>query len=393
MRNFKYLFMAVLMLFSAMLASGCGGTEREVYEPKKYDIAIDYVGGGLQPSQNVEKVSVFANLQAYKASGSINNTVWVEQSVADYDPEYIMELTKTKNKVIVISNGMGKVDMIKELTGKQLRPETQEGYSFVGLLFADVTEADEKDPVGIFTKESAHSQTDFLAFCSEYEYRERYQDECMVTEYQNTDNQQTEKYKDYLNVFNISEQVYSVSYITMVDFTSNPDWIRDEPKFSYTMWSYADVVPVKSMASGFDNVISVSNAYTIGYCFEFDVEMTKGAEVGCNFFYGRMFKAVENPLHDGYVKALYKEYNEPYTGWRIRYTNEDDTEHYTYKHVYLTAAADFLSDNGHYVLEDCVTIYAVNELGEQTEYTYTVGVDEWAIAWGDNYEDYEDSIK
>ncbi|MBP3348671.1 MAG: hypothetical protein J6L92_07945 [Clostridia bacterium] len=382
------LILAVLLI--ASFFGGCGGNEVEKYEPAVYNIRADYIGSGYTQVENVHGVTVYDSIEAHKNAEQRAKSVWIEDTVADYDVEYVRELIDECDSVIVLSD-TDKKTLLNSVTGEATREKAQTDYDFVGMLFADIA-WDGGDYVGIYSKDGENSKSELLAFCAQYPFKsEYYYKDDVITEYE-----KTQKLKDCFNVFDMAGQAFAVSYVTFVDYPENPTISSSmgelKYKFRGTIWSRTEIVPREGKSSGMTSVINAGGeGYFIGYAPEGinsdpDIKIKKGENVVSNFLYGRTVDTVKDPHSDGVIEVLYKGFGDVSSGCQLFFEDKSDVEYRSYKPFNLTVTADLIDLYGHY-LSDCRVEFKTEKDGVTTDWRFTVALDEWALAWGDNYEE------
>lgn len=356
----------------------CDKEPASVYEPKTYELNADYIGNNFKSSENVTGISVYENVSQYNESKSKNDIVWIEYTAADSD--YIKTLINEKKTVIVLSeNDRG--SLMQELTGIAPRDSVEDGLCFIGLLFTDITESG-NDVVNLYCTDNKESQTEFLAFCTLYEYSEKYQGTNMVT-----DIQATEVLKDSFNGFNLAGQAYSVIMATLVDFLDNPTKTGDNYEFEYTVLSFADVVSAGGKFSGFDMSIEAgSDGWTLKTCPEADIEFAEGTDMRRNFLFMRLFNASFDVERKGIIKPLIKGFGTDEMTWRIAALDKNDKEIGIFASQNMTGAVDFMNTTGRYK-PACKVLLTTDYEGSSFGWDYGVYIDEWAIVWGDDYEE------
>lgn len=380
MKKTKLLFV-VIMILSVLFVPACGDSiVEEPFVQKTYDSKIDYIGNNLTKSENVKNITEYASIEAYAMSDIHNDILWIEEEIFDFDAETVKSFCNKIDRVIVLSNTSKDV-LIKQITGADsFVTETQaDDSTFLGVLFTDIDEVETKDAIGLFAvKKEGSSCTDFLAFCSEYDYKARYQNENMITKYQ-----QTQKLYDVFNVYNLNEKVYSVSYMTTVDFTNNPTQNANKTKYMYTIWSYNDVIPVNNKVSGFDAIVNVDKeSYTVSYSPENDREFVKNENVSANFFYGRYYTASYDTPSDGIIKALYKGFGDTSAGWQISLLSGKKQEiNYVYGSVNITGLADFISLSGEYTPSCKVIVQSIDKNGTEQSLEFGYNTFAWALKY------------
>ena len=363
--------------------------------PQKVDVSytkpIDYVGENYVPSNSVKNVSVYSNLDQYQSATIKNSTLWVEESAQGFALEDALQLAQGVDRLIVISQ-KSKPELIEAVTGNDTRELAVEDYKSCGILICEVDNIEGKDIVGLYTSDYQLSNTQMYAFASEYDHKNAYQGENMVTQYQ-----KTEKYKDYLNIFNLGDLAYAVNYTTLVDFIENPTINTTASgtvyKFMHTIWMYNEVVPVNGAVSGFKSVLNMDeDAYLVSYCPDKvdasdDRVFEAGEDEEANFFYGRTFKAVRNAKANGCINALYKGFGDVNSGWDIHYTNSAGKPLYRYEPIGLLCVTDTISLSGHYMPTATLELTAKDDNGAESVWNVAIPMNEWAIAWGDNFEE------
>lgn len=378
----KKSLIAAIMILTLLFVPACDDTTAKMPQPKTYDVKIDYIGSNIMNSENVKNITKYESVKDYIASEKQNNVLWIEDSVSDFDVEYVKAVMNSKDRVIILSNA-SKDGVISLITDETLpMEETQrDGSSFLGVMFVNISESEKKSPVGLFAdKSNANENIDFLAFCSEYDYKSKYQNENMITEYQ-----KTQKLCDVFNAYNSSESVYVVSYATVVDFTNNPTQNAHKTKYMYTLWNYTDVIPVNNSVAGFDSVVDVKeDSYVVSYSPESDREIIVGENVSANFFYGRYYTASYNTPSEGCISALYKGYGDVKAGWKIALTKgKKKTENYVYDSVNLTGIADVISLSGSYTPSCDVVVDIMDASGNKQEVTFGYNVNVQSLKYED----------
>lgn len=378
------LLLAVIMTFAVLLVPACGnGDGEETFVQKIYDVKIDYIGDNLIKSENVKNITEYSSIDEYIKSDTHNSVLWIEDRVSDFNAETVKSFVAETDRVIVLSD-KSKDGVVKQITDATLiaRETPADGGDFAGVMFSDISESENKDAVGLYAAKTGGTYTEFLAFCSEYDYKARYQNENMITEYQ-----KTQKLYDVFNVYDLDEKVYAVSYMTTVDFTDNPTKNANKTKYMYTVWNYTDIIPVNNRVSGCDAIVTVNDdSYTVSYSPENDREFVKNEDISANFFYGRYYKASYNTPSDGIIKALYKGFGDTCAGWNISLLKGKKQEaNYVYGSLNITGLADFISLSGYYTPSCKVTVRSISQDG--TEQTLEFGYNTSATALNFESED------
>lgn len=378
----KKSLIAAIMILTLLFVPACNDTTVKVPQSKAYDVKVDYIGNSIMSSENVKNITKYESVKDYIASEVQNSVLWIEDSVSDFDVETVRVFMHSKDRVIILSND-SKNDIIGLITDEALPiEETQcDESSFLGVMFVNIADSEKKSSVGLFAdKSSANENIDFLAFCSEYDYKSKYQNENMITEYQ-----KTQKLCDIFNVYNSSERVYAVSYATIVDFTNNPTQNANKTKYMYTLWNYTDVIPVNNSVAGFDSIVDVKeDSYVVSYSPESDREIIVGENVSANFFYGRYYTASYNTPSEGCISALYKGYGDVKAGWKIALTKgKKKTENYVYDSVNLTGVADIISLSGSYTPSCDVVVDSTDAFGNKQELTFGYNVNIQSLKYED----------
>ena len=388
--NIKKSFIAFICAIIFIVSTAC--TEAP---PAKVDVEytkpIDYVGTSYQPSENVKNVSVYSTLDQYQSATVKNAILWVEEGVQGFELNNALQIAQGVDTLVIISQ-RSKPELIEAVTGEPTREVAVEGYEPCGILITEVDNIEGKDIVGLYSSEYQFSNTQMYAFASEYDHKNAYQGDTMVTKYQDT-----EKYRDYLNIFNLGDLAYSVNYTTLVDFIENPTINTTENgtvyKFMHTIWMYNEVVPVNGAVSGFKSLLDMDkDSYLVSFSPDrldgtADRVFEAGEDEDANFFYGRTFKTVRGAKADGYINALYKGFGETHSGWEIFYTDKSDKPVYQYQPIGLYCVTDSISVYGHYMPTAKLELDIKDANGVKSDWSVLIPINEWAIAWGDNYEE------
>ncbi len=357
MKN-KRIFLTITMILSLLFVPACDNNI-DGYKHREYSINVDYIGTESILSECVKNITVYSSVEEYVTSGTHSKVLWVACDVYDLEAEMLKTFLDENDTVIVLSDA-SKADIVNAVTGEDMitAEAQQEGCFPLGVMFTNVTGTDDKDAVGLFTQNSElGANTDFLAFCSEYDYRSRYQDKNMITEYQ-----KTQKLSDTFNAYNLKEKAYAVSYMTIVDFTENPTINANKTKYMYTLWSYTDVISINNSVSAFESVVDTGkDSYVVSYSPDTDREFAKGEDVSANFFYGRYYKTSFQTPSEGLITSLYKGYGDVKSGWRIALTKgKNNDENFVRGSVNLTGTADIISLTGLYAPSYSVKICSVD---------------------------------
>lgn len=354
------------MVLSLLLVPACNNNDVEGNKHREYSIKVDYIGTESILSECVKNITVYSSVEEYVTSGTHSKVLWIACDVYDLEAEMLRTFLDENDTVIILSDA-SKADIINAVTGENMitTEAQQEGCLSLGVMFTNVTGSDDKDVVGLFTQNSElGANTEFLAFCSEYDYRSRYQDKNMITEYQ-----KTQKLSDTFNAYNLKEKAYAVSYMTIVDFTDNPTVNANKTKYMYTLWSYTDVISVNNRVSGFESVVDTGkDSYVVSYSPESDRKIAKGEDVSANFFYGRYYKASYATPSEGMITSLYKGYGDVKAGWRIALTNgKKKDENFVRGTVNLTGVTDIISLTGLYAPSYSVKICSFDDYFDEIQ--------------------------
>lgn len=373
------LFLLATVILSILFVPACSNNIPEEPIEKFYNINVDYIGNNSVDSENVANITEYKSIEEYTNAQKHNSILWIEDTIADFDAEKVRTFMDSCDRVIVIS-ATSKESVVKQITGNALyaNENRTENDTFLGVMFADVNESENKDAIGLFNVCNDGKNTDFFAFCSEYDYKSRYQNKNMITEYQ-----KTQKLCDVFNAYNLNENAYAVSYITIVDFTDNPTQNANKTKYMHTVWNYTDVIPINSGISGFDSVVSLdTDSYTVSYSPENDREIVVDEDVSTNFFYGRYYTASYKTASEGIIKSLYKGFGDVKAGWSIALTKgKKKEENFVYSSVNLTGIADIISLSGHYTPTYSVVVYSKDYDGNKNELKFGFNVDAFSVKY------------
>ncbi len=368
----KKLSAALCVLFCICSLTGCNGVELiKEWVPHTYALSADYIGTGYKASENVTGVNVFEDTAAYEASPNKSANVWIEESAADAD--YIKALINDKYRVVVIAKGSDYSELAGALTGKEYTETVDPELAFVGLVFADIS-ADEPEPVALYTKDKDASQTDFIAFCSEYDYKSRYQGKNIETEFLGVGY----VIKNAYIAVNHGEEAYSVTFGTISDYRSNPYKAEGEWRYMYSMLVYSDVVCINGKSSGFDlGIVTGEDAWTIAVSPENDpMIFTPKTDMYRNFLKKRYFDASKDMNYDGALTPLVKgNFGETKMEWRIAATKNEEEELALYNPKNMTGAVDCVTRNRNYTPTVTLRFLTENRNGGTTECSLSLNFD------------------
>lgn len=321
--------------------TGCKENTEDVYRQKTYDVNVDYIGENYKPSENVKGVLQYADSKGYDVSGAAD-TIWIEEDKADAD--FIKSALNSKKTVIIIAGESADADALaKKFTDKTVKEAPEGELFFEGLLLTEITDS-EYDAVGLYCSDRNASQTEFLAFCSEYNYSARYQGNVLMTEIMSD----AQVIKNCFNVVNFSEQAYAVMFSTLADYKDNPTGGTDPYRYEYTLMNYAEVICVKGKSSGFNSAVYAGgDGMTVKPCPSEDIAFDSAVNVSVNFLFMRNFKTVFNTDYSGVIKPVIKG-RDSLMEWRIACTDKKKNEIKSYNSKNFTGAADCVNTDGIY---------------------------------------------
>lgn len=333
------MILSALLLFSA---TACGQNENDVYTPKTYELNAAYIGTGYTESENVKGVSVYNSTAEYKASEMAGSALWVEEAMAD--TELVSDAIKSKKTVIIIAEeSIDAASLAKKFTNASLTEKPEGELELLGILLTGITET-EYDAVALYCTDASAPQTDFLAFCSEYSYAQRYQGKALETDILSD----VSVIKNCFSAVNFAEQAYAVMFATLADYGDNPTGGSSTYKYEYTLMSYADVVCVKGRSAGFNSLIYAGgDGQTLKVCPENGTDFENGSSIDMNFLFKRYFKASFDIDYTGNIASLVKG-RDSFMEWRICSADKKGNEQLRYVDKNFTGAIDCINTNGIY---------------------------------------------
>lgn len=381
LRNrFGKIICILLSLMIVLFACGCGGKTLEKREPTIYTADIAYIGHDYIENKNVMNVTVFKTLDEFNKASKGKDSIWIEEDILFDNMDNVKDLMgKTKSLFIISSSD--KNALYEKITGEKLREKITCESNFLGLLFTRGN-GDKYDAVGVY---GGKENTEFMAFASLYDYASYYQGNTIKTDVYKTD-----KLADSFNVFDINGNAYAVSYMTIVDFVDNPSYSGGKYKFQHTVMQTTAVYPYTS-----DNIVnefttkinSGENSYIIAFAPEDEYDIEKNTENTYNFFFKRYFDISKDVKYKGVVRSFEKSFGAESASWSLLVLDKKNREIYTSDQRNITSALDIINTEGHYIPSYCMNLTINNGAGDVYSYEFTVEMNQWAIAWDDDYEE------
>ena len=325
--------------------TGCKPETKTVFEQKTYEINVDYIGENYEPSEFVKGVSLYGDVKEYAGVQNKNNTVWIEEATLGSDIDFIKSLLDEGKTVIALAGKDSGVDDFSEkLTGEAPRGKSEGDFDFLGILFCNITDVEKNDTVLLYCTDKNEPQTEFLAFCSEYKYSERYQASVLVNDIMDD----AVILNNCFTVINFSEQAYAVQYSTLVDYMDNPTAGTDPYRYEYTIMTYADVVSSKGKSAGFNlKIYAGGDGMTVKTCPDADMQFETGTDMYRNFLFKRTFDASFDMDYKGVIKPLIKG-RDSAMEWSISAINKKKEEQSLYNSKNMTGVIDCVNTTGIY---------------------------------------------